>query len=67
MRIHKTTRTIDGKLVRFEYWYDRSVRVWFAIPVNDEGHQIGDTLDAYHKDGVLRYLDTYCLFYKGES
>ncbi len=63
MKIRNTTRTIDGRELRFEYWYDGSagVRVWFAIPVDDDGNQIGDTLDAAWQEQIVSYLDTYPL------
>lgn len=40
-----------------EYWYDRTVRVWYAIRVDTEGYQLGDTLDAYHKEDLLNAVD----------
>lgn len=63
MKIHKMT---NEQNISFEYWYDRSVRVWFAIPVDDDGNQIGDTVDSYDKSGLLFSVKRYTkdLFYR---
>ena len=59
-KVYDTTKAIDGHgAVKFEYWYDFSVRVWYGMPVDANGNQIGDTVDAYHKDQILSYIDMY--------
>lgn len=67
MKIYTTEQNIDGKTYKFEYWYDSSpgVRVWFGAPVDDNGNQIGETVDSYDKVGVLRGIEYYTsdLFY----
>lgn len=46
--------TIFGR--HFDLWYDRSVRVWFAIEVDANGFQIGDTIDSIDRDTLLTYI-----------
>ena len=39
----------------WDYWYDRSVRVWCAIELDSKGNQIGDAVSNY--DGALILVD----------
>lgn len=55
MKIHNH---INKHGIKCEYWYDIYVKVWFAMAVDDDGNQIGDTIDGYRKEDVTRYLDT---------
>ena len=44
MKIHK----IDN----WEYWYDRSVRCWWAMQVDENGNQLDDAIHAYTKEEI---------------
>jgi len=47
------TNTIRVFGRRFDYWFEKTNRVWYAAEKDDTNHQIGDTLDAAHKDTLL--------------
>tara|TARA_R110000772_G_scaffold263632_1_gene383492 strand:+ start:222 stop:437 length:216 start_codon:yes stop_codon:yes gene_type:complete len=35
-----------------EYWYDPAYRCWFAIRVDAEGNQVGESKDAHSRDDI---------------
>lgn len=45
------------KYKSYEYWYDRSYKTWFAIKVDAFGNQIGNAIDAYTKQDIVKYID----------
>lgn len=45
------------KYKSYEYWCDRSHRTWYAIRLDSEGNQVGDAIDAYTKQDIVRYID----------
>lgn len=45
------------KYKSYEYWYDRSYRTWYAIKLDAEGNQIGDAIDAYTKQEIVKYIE----------
>lgn len=42
--------------VRYQYWYDRSTRCWWAIQTDAEGNQVNDAVDAYTKTEIIRAI-----------
>ena len=38
---------------KFRVWYDKT---WYAIEVDAEGNQIGETIDGFQRDMVLIYI-----------
>ena len=50
MKIH--TKTVGNTL--WEYYYDRSYRVWWAYQVDSDGERVSDeSLNAYSKQDIL--------------
>jgi hypothetical protein len=47
------TYTVNAKNSDIEVWYDRSLRLWTAIKVNDMGYQISDAAYSPTKDGAI--------------
>lgn len=45
MKIHKKGN--------WEYWYDPSLKCWYAMKTDPEGKQIGDSINAFDKEGIL--------------
>ena len=41
---------------QFRYWFDRSVRVWYAIELDSKGNQIGETIDSNCRDMLLVFI-----------
>jgi hypothetical protein len=48
MKIHK--------ILDWQYWYDRTCRVWYAARFDAEGFQIGDCIDAAAKEQIVQYI-----------
>ena len=40
----------------YEYWYDRSTRVWYAAEVDAEGN-LGETIHEYTKREIIRSIE----------
>ncbi len=38
---------------RYEWWYDNHVRVWYAREVDNEGNQVGETIDNAERNMLL--------------
>lgn len=51
----------------WQYWYDRAYRCWFAIRVDSNGNQVGDCIDAYDKDGILKGIEIGSCCWVGEG
>ncbi len=52
MKIHK--------IQNVEYWYDPHTKCWWAMKVDQDGHQIGAAEHSYDRAGILdeaRYLN----------
>jgi hypothetical protein len=41
----------------YEYWYDHSVRVWYAARFDENGYQLSDTLDAAYESGIKEEIE----------
>lgn len=48
MKIHR--------LDNWEYWYDRTLRVWYTIPVDEQGNQTGEGFHAATKEEVINFI-----------
>lgn len=42
--------------MQFETYYDKSNRIWYALAVDKNGHQIGDSQNAHTKELAIFYL-----------
>lgn len=49
----KRTYTYDFFGRHFSVWFDG---VWYAIELDDEGNQIGDTIDDSNKDRLMVWI-----------
>lgn len=50
MKIHKAGGV--------EYWYDRSVRCWYAAKRDADGNQIGNAVHAATREGIAHAIKT---------
>jgi hypothetical protein len=41
----------------FEYWYDRSYKIWYAAEFDSEGNQICDAIFAATKELIIKDID----------
>lgn len=42
--------------MKFETYYDRPTRTWYAMIVDENGYQIGEAQNAYTKDEAIFYI-----------
>lgn len=49
MKIHR--------LGMWEYYYDRSYRVWWAYQVDADGERVSETINAYSKQDILDLIE----------
>jgi len=51
--VAKVHEMIGKKGTIGQYWYDKSVRVWYGALFDAEGNQIGEAEHAYLKDTII--------------
>ena len=50
-------KTLYRKGYRVLYWYDYSVRAWYAIRVDKENNQVGEAIDAARVDSIFTLVN----------
>ena len=53
LRARNGTWKLYHEIKGVEYWYDRHERCWYVMRIDQEGNQIGNSINAYTKREIL--------------